>query len=165
MYGTIYTSSEYYDCYQYNPIINHNKNNNNNNNIISNNMEIITNNECIICWLPSTENTQVKCMKEHSFFVSNCDCNTFFHDTCLNKWLETKSTCPICCIKISIKNDKNTTAYMKIKRHTIIFYKNTCKILRLVSFFCSINVFILLFYILFFDLSIDTPPYFYEGNL
>ena len=162
MYGTIYTSSEYYDYYQYNPIINYNNNNTNNNN---NNIATITNNECIICWLPSTENTQVKCMKEHSFFVSKCNCNTFFHDTCLNKWLETKSTCPICCTKISIKNDENITIYMKIKRYIIIIYKNTCKVLRLVSFLSIINVIILLFYILFFDFSIDTPPYFYEGNL
>lgn len=148
MYDTLYI---YFEYYLYNPIINYN---NKNKNIINNNIEIITNNECLICWLPSTVNTQVKCMKEHSFLVSKCDCNTFFHATCLHKWLETKSTCPICRIKISVKNDKNTTIYTKIKRHITIFYKNTCKTLGLILFFCSINMFVLLFYIIMFELKI-----------
>lgn len=148
MYGTLYTSSEYYDYNQYNPVIIYNNNKENNNN----NKE---NNECIICWLPSIENTPVKCMKEHIFFVSKCGCNTFFHDTCLIKWLETKSTCPICCRKISIKNDKYTSLFIKVKIHANICYKNTCKILQIVSFFSMLNFIFLLFYFIFFEFRVD----------
>jgi hypothetical protein len=153
MYGTLYTSSEYYDKYQYNPIIDYHRL-----------KENTTNNECIICWIPSTENSPVKCMKEHLFFVSKCDCNTFFHDTCLNKWLKTNSTCPICCTNISVK-DIDVPFCIKIKRYTNIFFNNTFQVLRVVSFFSGINIILLLFYIIFFDFDLDAHPYIHKEHL
>jgi hypothetical protein len=130
----MYTSSEYYD-YDYDDRF----------------IENMINNECIICWLPSTEISPVKRMKEHLFFVSNCDCNTFFHDTCLNKWLENKSSCPICCQKMSVKIIENDTVYMKIKKNAYIFFKILSTISIINFIYVSICNVINMYYFIFND--------------
>lgn len=144
MYDIIYTSSKYYD----------------NNSQLGELYELYqldeSNKECIICWLPSSKDTPVKCMKEYSFYVSNCKCNVFFHDTCLNKWLKTYSSCPICRKKICINIIENDGMYIKITTYTVIFVNYTFYVLKMLSLFSMINLFFVVFYtIIFFDFTLN----------
>lgn len=143
MYSILNESSEYYNCNEYNAI--------NNNDI--------TNKDCIICWLPSTQDSPVKCMKEYSYFISNCKCNAFFHDNCFKTWLKLVSSCPICRTKISINIIENDDKYIKITTYSVIFLNYAFYILRMISFFSMINIACIIFYnILFFDYTLDFYP-------
>ena len=147
MYGIIYTSDQYYDNNtQLDPLIESNK-------------------ECIICWLTSSEVTHVKCMKNHFFFVSSCNCNAYIHDTCLQKWINKQSSCPICRTKIFVNIIENKDYYIKIRAYFVILLNNTFYVLKMLSFFSMVNLFFLLFYnIIFLDFTLDDYQYEYPDE-
>ena len=130
MYGIIYTSSQYYD-----------------NNTQLDELDELdelneSNKECIICWLPSSKDTPVKCVKDNSFYVSNCKCNAFFHDICLQKWLNNRSSCPNCRSNIHVKHIENNDFCIKITTYAVILLNNTLYVFKMLSFFSTINLFL-----------------------
>lgn len=125
----------------------------------------ISNKECIICWLPSSKDNPVKCMKNYPFYISNCKCNAFFHDSCLEKWFNTQSSCPICRSNISIQHIQNSEYCIEITAYFIILVNNTFYIFKMLSFFSTINLFFILFYnIIFFDFNLIDYPDEYAEN-
>jgi hypothetical protein len=56
-----------------------------------------TTNECFIC-LENYYNDEVSIkLNENPYYSKNCDCNSWVHNYCLNKWYATSSyICPIC---------------------------------------------------------------------
>jgi hypothetical protein len=98
MYYSLYTSYEYYE----------------NNYIIENRDKIIYENiniMCLICLDYSNWNNSVKNMKEFEDINSSCNCNPYFHKTCLMKWINITSSCPICknsiCLIVQQHNYNN----------------------------------------------------------
>lgn len=109
MYGTLYTSSEYYE-----------------------DISPTTNNVCLICWMPSQFNNPVKCIKENSYILSDCQCNALFHNNCLNQWIDKTSSCPICRKFVTI-NKINCIAYIFVLLNTVVI------VLQLILFVYLIN--------------------------
>ena len=54
-------------------------------------------NECFIC-LENYHNNEITIkLDENPYYSKNCDCNSWVHNYCLNKWYATSSyICPIC---------------------------------------------------------------------
>lgn len=123
MYSNFYTSSEYYDVYD-------------------------LNRDCIICWQPSRENMPVRSMKESAQFL--CKCNAFFHNDCLNKWLDINHSCPICRKKICNENND----YLAINT---IFFVNYCfYVTKMLWVFTSIHfIGFFIYNVIFFDYDFD----------
>ena len=59
-------------------------------------MYITNKNTCLICLISSNIKNPVKNMKNLISNKTNCDCNAYFHNDCLNMWLNKSSNCPIC---------------------------------------------------------------------
>jgi hypothetical protein len=91
---------------------------NNNNHINSNNSE----NECLIC-LEVNNNNNEKTIKLNDLASCEklCECNGWFHKSCLDTWFIIKFTCPICRNSIGsfnpqyqVNNFNNTQTYIQI---------------------------------------------------
>jgi hypothetical protein len=63
-----------------------------------------TNNTCIVC----LERTDLKLSEmkfknhENQILQKNCSCECYAHNECLNVWILTKESCPICRDKLNI---------------------------------------------------------------
>ena len=56
-----------------------------------------TQNNCIICLLPNdTPTDKIKKMTDFVHISITCPCNPPIHFQCINQWIYTSSTCPIC---------------------------------------------------------------------
>ena len=93
---------------------------NNNNSINSNNSE----NECLICLEVNNNNEKTIKLNDLSSCEKLCECNGWFHKSCLDNWFIIKFTCPICRNSIDsfnpqhqihqINNFNNTQTYIQI---------------------------------------------------
>ena len=139
MYGTLYTSSEYYDY---------------NEHVVS--ADLDPNKQCIICWLPPRCNENVKCMKEFTFYISECECNALIHSGCLQKWIETNSSCPICRKKAYYILINYKGQFIILTKYALICFYFIYHLLKLASLFTTIYVSFYFFYvILFLDIDLN----------
>ena len=84
-------------------------NDNNNNNYINSN---INENECLIC-LEVKNNNNEKTIKLNDLASceKRCECNGWFHKSCLDTWFIIKFSCPICRISIDSFNPQHQIHY------------------------------------------------------
>lgn len=54
------------------------------------------NNLCVVCWNTDEQNDPVYSIKAYDDYQLYCECNTFIHHTCLQKWYNITNSCPIC---------------------------------------------------------------------
>jgi hypothetical protein len=71
MYYFLYTSSEYNDPCK-------------------------INNLCVVCWNTDEKFEPVYRIKVYDDYQFYCECNTFIHRSCLQKWYNRTNSCPIC---------------------------------------------------------------------
>jgi hypothetical protein len=104
---------------------------------------------CLICWMPSETNNNIKYLSEHQYIYKICDCNPKFHSNCLQEWIKTKASCPICrkhlIIEIATDNDETINIFY------IYCYVNCLKY--------AVNIFKFCCYLMFFNMF-----YFYVFN-
>lgn len=72
-------------------------------------------NECPICLIDydETDKKTLECPGNHSF-----------HADCINAWLETRVTCPLCRVPVIAPVDNSSMAIDIIKNNSIDFYGN-----------------------------------------
>ena len=93
---------------------------------------------CFICYEIKYEQTIT--LNLQNDYIKNCYCNGWIHDTCLNKWYDKSSKCPICRKNVC----KKTTFYMIFlengKCYFTIFYINFFKnINKLIKYFLYLS--------------------------
>ena len=130
----------------YFPVIDHyfdndtNNDQNNYNKIIN----IIEDNECLIC-LEIIDNTHKNCIKlQNMFYDKVCLCDGWIHHRCLDNWYTNNEKCPICLCNmiknnidiISQNNDSNST----------LFINNIKYIFLLFCFLYNLSVIVILSY-------------------
>jgi hypothetical protein len=131
-------------CEHYNDnIIFKDKNNNKNNN------KIIR--ECFICFENDFEYGKIICLNNQKLYLSNCKCNGYIHENCLDVWIEKSNKCPICRIfvdKISV-HIKNNSLYVFFYLYGGYAFKTTkliiiiiCKLAGLIFIYSFLSVFI-----------------------
>ena len=55
------------------------------------------NNTCFVCLDAKPINKDsVTLLNDMVLFIKECDCKCYSHTTCIKKWIEIKSVCPIC---------------------------------------------------------------------
>lgn len=89
MYFSVFQSSEYNSDEDIN-------NTNNTNNTIKEESD-----SCIICW---TSECPILLLSDIPNIILVCECNPLIHQKCLNSWLITTRSCPICRKGITLKN-------------------------------------------------------------
>jgi hypothetical protein len=93
----------------YNTFSDTNINNTNINNTNINNTNINTSNNCIICLQNSTlVHDIVTSMNDMHFLIKTCDCLCYSHHKCIEAWIQTNSTCPICRKPVSFPQINST---------------------------------------------------------
>ena len=152
MYGTLYTSSEYYDYYEH---------------IVPLDDEL--DKLCFVCWLPSNKEPVVH-MNEIVFFLSSCNCNALIHSSCLKKWIHFNSSCPICRKNVSKMLINCDDKYIKLTKYSLICFHHIYYFLKFASLFTTIYVSFYVFYVCFFldvsflyDNSSQTDYYIYNN--
>lgn len=132
MYSICYTSSEKYE---------------DDTNVIKDDE---TNNICLICWVPSVDNSIVLKMKEYPNIITICNCNAEFHSSCLEEWIEKTHSCPICRKKITIYNQDLMNNYATTVTYFIVCFNLCTQVLRVATIISLINVFLLFTYNIYF---------------
>lgn len=91
---------------------------------------------CLICWMPTDENNELKKLSNFLHINIICDCQPKIHYLCLNIWISKNSSCPICRKKISIKtlNLKNSTMFEKIYYYGKEYHFYFCKTICFITF-------------------------------
>lgn len=108
---------------------------------------------CIICWLPSQENSIILKMKDYHNINTICDCNPTFHYSCLKEWIDKTSSCPICRKKITINKPYVTPLTY------LMCYVNLCfTIFHIATIMLLVNVLLLYAYTCYISYYI-TPKY------
>lgn len=128
MYFSIFSSSEYYSDEDIDS-------------------ELIINEDdiCLICWLPGEEQNQIKLLSEFSHIKPKCKCNPKLHYQCINQWIMTTPTCPICRTKMNIIIFTPDNTNIVINCY-IICVSYTVHFLRILCYASFINLFFLIFY-------------------
>ena len=88
--------------------------------------------ECFICLEIKYNNENVIKLNESLYYAKLCECNSYVHNFCLNKWYSVCYICPICRTIIS-DVDKNVI----IINHTRINVPN--RFLRFILIFTKLN--------------------------
>ena len=137
MYYTIYTSTDYDDC-----------------------IEFEENNQCLICLLPSNKKDVIKKMNEFLNINIKCNCNPNLHYNCLEKWIDKTHSCPICrkivSYNLNITNKYNSdnldtsVNLVNYVTHNIYINKFNMLTLRIATIFLTINVFLFFIYNCYF---------------
>lgn len=87
-------------------------------------------NECFICMESSIYEKLIELKNINNFiknYSKNCKCNSLIHLKCLNDWINVKSVCPICRIKlieINVINRNNINDNQNLNLITIIINRN-----------------------------------------
>lgn len=91
---------------------------------------------CLICWMPTEENNEVKKLSNFSHINIICNCQPKIHYLCLNSWIHKNSSCPICRKKIFIKslNLKKTNIFEKLYYYNQEYNLHFCKTICFISF-------------------------------
>jgi hypothetical protein len=133
MYSILYTSSENYeDEINYNVIKDE------------------TNNICLICWLPSHDNSIILKMKEYPNINTICNCNAEFHVSCIKEWFDKTQSCPICRKQITIYKPDLTNNYITSITYFICCFNFCISVLRVATIISLINIFLLITYNCYF---------------
>jgi hypothetical protein len=111
----------------------------------NNNEDIIDDDICLICWMPSETNNSIMILSDFSHIVMLCKCKSKFHSDCLNIWIAKSHSCPICRKKIKIKNINRRNKYLREKWETVI---------RILYYFISFNVCYIFWYNIFWFISL-----------
>ena len=140
MYYTIYTSTDYDDC-----------------------IEFEENNQCLICLLPSNKKDVIKKMNEFLNINIKCNCNPNLHYKCLEKWIDKTHSCPSCrkivSYNLNITNKYNSdnsdtsvnlVNYVTRVTHNIYINKFNMLTLRIATIFLTINIFLFFIYNCYF---------------
>jgi len=140
MYFSVFPSSEYMS-----------DNENIDNKMEDNKMEDI----CLICWMPSETNNNIKYLNEHQYIYKVCECNPKFHSNCLQEWIKTKASCPICrkhlIIEIATTEEDNTLhiiyiyCYVNFLDYTVKLFKLCCYLLFFYIFYFYVHNFYLFY--------------------
>jgi hypothetical protein len=96
MYFSVFQSSEY---------------NSDEDSIIIKTNNIEESDNCIICWSPECP---LLLLSEIPNITLNCECNPTIHQKCLNSWLITTCSCPICRKHIIVKNRLKWSLNMRL---------------------------------------------------
>jgi len=131
MYFSIFSSSEYYSDED-----------------IDNNFVLDTD-VCLICWLPAQENNNIKLLSNFSHIITKCTCNPKIHSLCLDHWIKTSSSCPICRTKIKINIFKSNNKNILINSY-IIFVEYTVYILKMICYASFFNLMCVMLYNAYF---------------
>ena len=129
MYYTIYTSTDYDDC-----------------------IEFEENNQCLICLLPSNKKDVIKKMNEFLNINIKCNCNPNLHYNCLEKWIDKTHSCPICRKYVSYDpvNSDTSVNLVNYVTHNIYINKFNMLTLRIATIFLTINIFLFFIYNCYF---------------
>jgi hypothetical protein len=101
MYFSVFQSSEY----------NSDEDTNNINNTINEKTNNDDSDNCIICWSPECP---LLLLSDIPNITLQCECNPMIHQKCLNSWLITTSSCPICRKVITVKNRLKWSLNMRL---------------------------------------------------
>jgi len=98
---------------------------------------------CIICWQDDEiDNNIPTLLKQNTNFITFCDCNTYIHDVCLNRWYCRTFSCPIC--RLYLIYDPDFTNNERIRRKifgAINYGYNIVKqITNIISVFVAWNI-------------------------
>jgi len=119
---------------------NHTNNDQNNYNKIIN---IIEDNECLIC-LEIIDNTNKNCIKlQNMFYDKVCLCDGWIHHCCLDNWYTKNEKCPICLCNM-MKNDIDIISQNRDTKTSL--FVNTKYIFLLFCFLYNLSVIIMLSY-------------------
>lgn len=117
------------------------------------NINIINDNDlCLICWLPKEKNNCVKLLTDFSNIQPSCYCKPKIHSLCLNDWIAKTKSCPICRKQINIITF-STSNQGFILNFYIIFVENSLNIVKILFYSSVINLFCLCFYNFYFLLN------------
>ena len=81
--------------------------------------------ECFICLEPH----KVLNSRERTYYFKNfkytfhCNCRTYTHEKCMQKWIEHAPKCPICRQKLYVKKNWIVTVLDVFKKIIIVFVK------------------------------------------
>lgn len=110
-------------------------------------------NECLICFEfdCSNENKPTR-FRNHKSFKKTCYCDAYFHNKCLNMWLDVESSCPICrkiVIKLSSDYPVHNSFQYKIfaNKNKIILILHYAYLLMMTYFYSRIYFQIYIIYI------------------
>ena len=93
--------------------------------------------ECIICFeKPKSIFNKLIKLKDQSIYKTNCICNPYLHNECLQKWININNKCPIC------------REYIIIKKNRYLIIINYLACLSIIIY--NIVIFLFLFYYLHF---------------
>jgi hypothetical protein len=95
---------------------------------------------CLICWNSDEENNYVKYLKNIPQFVSLCDCNAMFHESCLCIWTSKSPSCPICRKPFSLFISKQQYYYKLGINNIIIICDNIASVIRITALLVSLNL-------------------------
>ena len=124
---------------------------------------VIDTDVCLICWLPSTNTNKINNLSNFSHIITNCSCKPKIHSLCLNHWIKTTPSCPICRTKIKINifksNNKNIliNCYTVCIGYTVYIIKTICY----VSFFNLICVILYNTYYLYYFTKFNSNEHHY----
>ena len=105
-----------------------------------------TNDECLICWEPSTTNNNIIKMQSlisTSLISTSCRCNGLFHYNCLFKWIKQTNTCPICHTIIEITLDK----------HLKLHYNNKSQLFQNINYITYILIKVFKYFLLLWSMN------------
>jgi len=88
--------------------------------------------ECFICYEMEDreKNNPIKLRKQDKYF-KKCSCDGFIHITCLDKWHQMYSTCPICRKSIILNINKQP---FYIQNYYFVVWSRICSIIRIIFF-------------------------------
>ena len=79
--------------------------------------------DCFICYELLNENEQLIKLNNNAYYFKKCNCEGFIHKKCLDKWFNSKKSCPVCRFLID-KKIVLTDATICKKSHGAFFYNN-----------------------------------------
>jgi hypothetical protein len=57
---------------------------------------------CLICLDPDNNTNKIKLLTDFRYIKPSCNCKPKIHSKCIEKWILTSPTCPICRIEMNI---------------------------------------------------------------
>jgi hypothetical protein len=113
---------------------------------------------CFICLSSNTNiNDPVKLMKEYSFYISSCECNSYIHNKCLDTWIKNTASCPICRNKTTVSLEYNYHKYIYKLTYYVFLGNVALSLIRFSTLLISINIFCVYMYnfYIFYYVNID----------
>ena len=103
--------------------------------------------DCFICYELLNENEMPIKLNNNSYYLKNCNCYGFIHKKCLDKWVNSNNSCPVCRISI------NKINYSISKNICVVIFYNNMNTIKKFGFVFLFIFFTLDFYLEFFNLT------------